>query len=70
MYPQMQLHIGYSHHFKTCPIFNLFKHTLIPQIPGNYQFFSVSVVLTFLGFSITGIINTYDWPLFRLASFV
>ena len=39
MYPQMQLHIGYSHHFKTCPVFNLFKHTLTPQIPGNYQFF-------------------------------
>ena len=39
MYPQLQLHIGYSHHFKTCPVFNLFKHTLTPQIPGNYQFF-------------------------------
>ena len=39
MYPQMQLYIGYSHHFKTCPVFNLFKHTLTPQIPGNYQSF-------------------------------
>ena len=39
MYPQIQLHIGYSYHFKTCPVFNLFKHTLTTTNPWELSIF-------------------------------
>ena len=66
MYPQMQLYIGYSHHFKTCPVFNLFKHTLTPQIPGNYQSFFCLCSFDFSRFLYNWnhkYVGFSDWPL-------